>query len=134
MSIMFCTNWGFILFDSVDHYLSNYLLLLIGIQECFGVGWCFDASCTIAKSKEHFNSNWSLVLLFWIPLLIIALITVILNSTMIGVPIFSAVFFLIGCPISFYLYKGTFKDWYNDIFFCGTNKISYTISKLNRDP
>lgn len=31
MSIMFCTNWGFILFDSVDHYLSNYLLLLIGI-------------------------------------------------------------------------------------------------------
>jgi len=74
---MFCTNWGYILFDSVDHYLSNYLLLLIGVQECFGVAWCFNASNTMAKSNEHKNSNWSLILTFWIPLFIIALITVI---------------------------------------------------------
>lgn len=31
MSIMFCTNWGFILFDVIDHYVGNYLLLLCGI-------------------------------------------------------------------------------------------------------
>lgn len=30
-SIPFCTNWGFILFDVVDHYLCAYLLLIIGI-------------------------------------------------------------------------------------------------------
>jgi SNF family Na+-dependent transporter len=30
-SIPFCFNWGFTLFDVVDHYLCAYLLLLIGI-------------------------------------------------------------------------------------------------------
>lgn len=30
-SIPFCTNWGFVLFDSIDHYLCVYLLLLVGI-------------------------------------------------------------------------------------------------------
>lgn len=30
-SAPFCCNWGFILFDVVDHYMCNYLLLLIGI-------------------------------------------------------------------------------------------------------
>jgi neurotransmitter:Na+ symporter, NSS family len=31
MSSMFCTNWGFVLFDCVDHYISNYLVILIGV-------------------------------------------------------------------------------------------------------
>lgn len=30
-SLPFCTNWGFILFDVIDHYLCTYLLLLCGI-------------------------------------------------------------------------------------------------------
>jgi hypothetical protein len=30
-SLPFCCNWGFILFDVVDHYLCAYLLLMIGI-------------------------------------------------------------------------------------------------------
>lgn len=134
ISIIFCTNWGFILFDCIDHYMSNYLLILIGILECFGIAWCFDGSNTMRKSKNHSNSNWALCLLFWIPLLITALVTVPLNMTMIGMPIFSTYFFFIACPISFYLYHGCFRNWYNEIFFCGTNKISYTISKLNRIP
>lgn len=31
ISALFCTNWGYILFDCIDHYLGNYLLLLVGI-------------------------------------------------------------------------------------------------------
>jgi len=30
-SIPFCFNWGFTLWDVVDHYLCNYLLNFIGI-------------------------------------------------------------------------------------------------------
>ena len=30
-SIPFCCNWGFVLWDVVDHYLTAYLLNLIGI-------------------------------------------------------------------------------------------------------
>lgn len=31
LSIMFCTNWGFVLFDVIDYYMANFLLLLVGI-------------------------------------------------------------------------------------------------------
>lgn len=41
-SIPFCCNWGFIVFDVVDHYLCAYLLNLIGILQAFGCGWFFD--------------------------------------------------------------------------------------------
>jgi len=30
-SIPFCTNWGFVLFDVIDHYLCAFLLVLVGI-------------------------------------------------------------------------------------------------------
>jgi neurotransmitter:Na+ symporter, NSS family len=31
ISIVFTTNFGWILFDLVDHYISNYLILLVGL-------------------------------------------------------------------------------------------------------
>jgi hypothetical protein len=31
LSMIFCTNWGWILFDLVDHYLSDYCIILIGL-------------------------------------------------------------------------------------------------------
>jgi len=31
ISTVFCSNWGFTYFDVVDHYLSVYLMLLLGI-------------------------------------------------------------------------------------------------------
>lgn len=41
-SFIFCFNWGFTYFDVVDHYLSVYLLLLLGVFQCFGAGWVYD--------------------------------------------------------------------------------------------
>lgn len=53
ISIPFCTNWGYVLFDVIDHYLCAYLLIIVGIMQCFGVGWGFDAEQTMAKSDKH---------------------------------------------------------------------------------
>lgn len=39
VSILFCFNWGYTLFDVIDHYLNIYLLLSIGLWECFAVAW-----------------------------------------------------------------------------------------------
>lgn len=64
-SIPFCTNWGFILFDTIDHYLCVYLLLLVGILQCFGCGWGFNAAETLDKSTTHKYSLWYLALSFW---------------------------------------------------------------------
>ena len=46
-SFVFCFNWGFTYFDTVDHYLAVYLLLLLGIMQAFGAGWIFDLQKTI---------------------------------------------------------------------------------------
>ena len=46
-SAVFCFNWGFTLFDVVDHYLNVYLMLLLGTLECFAVGWIYEADVII---------------------------------------------------------------------------------------
>ena len=46
LSTIFCSNWGFTYFDVVDHYLANYLMLVVGILQCFG-------SCWIHKINDH---------------------------------------------------------------------------------
>lgn len=51
-SFAFCFNWGFTYFDVVDHYLSVYLLLLLGIFQCFGAGWMYDIEGVIAASSQ----------------------------------------------------------------------------------
>jgi SNF family Na+-dependent transporter len=51
MSAIFCTNWGFILFDVVDHYTAVYLMIFIGIAQCFGVGWGND----VAEATEKYG-------------------------------------------------------------------------------
>lgn len=73
LSIPFCTNWGFFLFDVVDHYLCAYLLVLVGILQCAGCGWGFDAENTINKSENHkksllymTGSFWGIVVIFGI--------------------------------------------------------------------
>ena len=42
-SILFSFNWGFTYFDVVDHFLNVYLMLLLGVMECFGAAWIHGA-------------------------------------------------------------------------------------------
>lgn len=74
-SVMFNFNWGFTLFDIVDHYLCAYLLLLLGILQAFGCGWFFDADNMLEKSDGHRRTLWFLGFSYWIPLFIICIIT-----------------------------------------------------------
>ena len=48
--MMFCTNWGWIMFDLIDHYLSDYGVILVGLLQCISVGWVFEASSTANKT------------------------------------------------------------------------------------
>ena len=66
-------------------------------------------------------------------MVIISIITVITKNTLIGFPIFFAVFFYTGFLPSYLVWKGDFIDWINDIVFCGVKKISYTITRLSRN-
>lgn len=42
LSSLFCSNWGWVLFDLVDHYISLYIVLPIGLCQCIAVGWIFE--------------------------------------------------------------------------------------------
>ena len=42
-SLVFCFDWGFTAFDVVDHYLNVYLMLLLGVLECFAAAWVYEA-------------------------------------------------------------------------------------------
>ena len=75
-SLPFCTNWGFILFGVVDHYLCTYLLFICGIFQCFGCGWCFDVENIMNQSENHRKSIMYLSFSYWIILLLVGLIFV----------------------------------------------------------
>jgi SNF family Na+-dependent transporter len=74
LSIPFCTNWGFFLLDVVDHYLANYLLILVGILQCAGCGWGFDVERTHEKSAFHEKSLKYLTKSFWLIVILFGII------------------------------------------------------------
>lgn len=134
LSVPFCTNWGFFLFDVVDHYLCIYLLLLIGILQCLGVGWGFDAADTAAKSKTHQQSLMILTLSYWALSLYTAGVCVVNEDVGGGV---WAWLFRVFCfslfPSLVVAYPSMgFWGWYNDICMCGVKKIGYSFTSLGR--
>lgn len=131
LSIPFCTNWGFVLFDVIDHYLCAFLLVLVGILQCAGCGWGFDAERTMALSPAHAKSLKFLTVSFWVTLLLTGLIFVPLELGLWGMLIWiiaTLVFSVVSWKMSG-LPKG---QWYNEIFMCGVRKIAFAMSCLGR--
>jgi len=50
-SIVFATRGGLFWLDIVDHFLTHYGLVAVGILECILIGWIFKAS----RLREHIN-------------------------------------------------------------------------------
>jgi len=72
LSSVFTSNYGWVLFDMVDHYLSNYILLGVGICQCVAVGWLFERRETAARGDNYRRSMRALVCMFWVPVLVIS--------------------------------------------------------------
>lgn len=108
-SVPFCTNWGFVLFDVIDHYLCTYLLLLCGIFQCFGCGWGFDVEDTVKKSPEHAKSLKYLSFTFWAYMLIVGLVFVIVEQVEIGIIVLIVGLLLFSLLPSFIMSKLSFK-------------------------
>jgi SNF family Na+-dependent transporter len=50
-SLFFSFNWGFTYFDVVDHFLNVYLMLLLGIMECFGAAWVYGVGQVLDQQE-----------------------------------------------------------------------------------
>ena len=72
LSSVFTSNYGWVLFDMVEHYISNYILLGVGICQCVAVGWIFEREETASKCDQHRKSMRALAVLFWVPVLVIS--------------------------------------------------------------
>jgi NSS family neurotransmitter:Na+ symporter len=60
-SIVFTTRAGLLWLDIVDHFVTHYGLVLVGILECFVVGWLFN----LPKLRRHINRISSVRLGGW---------------------------------------------------------------------
>lgn len=108
ISIPFCTNWGFVLFDVIDHYLCTYLLFLVGIFQCFGCAWGFDVETTISKSENHRKSLMYLTLSYWTFLMIVGIVFVLVEQIPAGIIVLFVGNFLICWLPSFMISKLSF--------------------------
>ncbi len=62
-SVVFTTQAGLLWLDIVDHFLTNYGLVVVGIAECILAGWLFD----ITILQRHVNRVSSIIFVsFWV--------------------------------------------------------------------
>lgn len=130
-SIPFCTNWGFILFDVVDHYLCAYLLLIIGILQAFGCGWFFEAETMMNKTEGHRKAIMFLGIWYWMSLVIIGTVTIFTETAIIGMAIYFPIF-LVAVLMGYFMSKLSLVDYYNEVLMCGVRKIGYACSQMGR--
>jgi SNF family Na+-dependent transporter len=65
-SLPFCLNTGLIWMNVVDHYLATYLMQVLGIFQCFAVGWVYDFDEVVRKVGK--KSAWFFAIGFWVTL------------------------------------------------------------------
>lgn len=78
IGILFTTNAGLYFLDIVDHFITNFGLVLVGLFECIAVGWILGAKNLrdyINKvSKFKIGLWWDISIKYIIPLILIVLI------------------------------------------------------------
>lgn len=58
LGILFTTNAGLYFLDVIDHFVSNFGLVLVGIFECLAIGWIYGAE----RMRQYINSvsDWKI--------------------------------------------------------------------------
>ena len=77
-SIIFATHSGLLWLDIVDHYITQYGLVLVGLLQCIIVGWVYTAKklrTHISQSGDiTFTPLWDFAVKFITPAVLIILI------------------------------------------------------------
>ncbi len=73
-SIMFTTQAGLFWLDIVDHFLTNYGLVVVGIAECILAGWLFDVTILQRHvnrvSSIKLGRGWIVLIRYFVPLVL----------------------------------------------------------------
>ncbi|MBT3406567.1 sodium-dependent transporter [Candidatus Woesearchaeota archaeon] len=80
LGIIFTTNAGLYFLDVVDHFITNFGLVLAGIFECLAIGWIYGAErlrTYINKVSEwKVGPWWSVAIKYVIPIILTILVVV----------------------------------------------------------
>jgi len=79
-SVLFTTQAGLLWLDIVDHFITHYGLILVGILECVVVGWLFN----LPMLRQHINAISTIQLGVWWDMLIKYFIPIVLGSICLG--------------------------------------------------
>ncbi len=79
-SVIFTTQAGLLWLDIVDHFLTHYGLVVVGIFECILVGWFFR----IKVLRQHVNSISTIKLGLWWDILIKYFVPLVLGIILVG--------------------------------------------------
>ncbi len=79
-SVIFTTQAGLLWLDIVDHFLTHYGLVVVGIFECILVGWFFR----IKVLRQHVNRISTIKLGFWWDILIKYFVPLVLGIILVG--------------------------------------------------
>jgi NSS family neurotransmitter:Na+ symporter len=75
-SLIFITGGGLYWLEIVDHFISNFGLVLVGLVECLIIGWVFH----LPRLREHANKTSDIHIGRWWDFLIKYIIPVVLTS------------------------------------------------------
>ncbi|BCX88865.1 neurotransmitter:Na+ symporter, NSS family [Methylomarinovum tepidoasis] len=77
-SIVFATRAGLLWLDIVDHFLTHYGLVLVGVLECLVIGWCFRLPLLREHvnriSSVHLGAYWDGLIKFFVPLVLLVIL------------------------------------------------------------
>jgi hypothetical protein len=132
ISLIFTTNFGWVLFDLVDHYISNYLILAVGFFQCVAVGWFFERHTTAIMSERHAKSLRWMHICYWFPMVILAFYANFAFQERFEIGVYLIfVTTLIALFISWRVSGMRARIWYHEIMLCGVDKLSMSITSLS---
>jgi len=53
-----------------EHYVTNYIVILVGLLQCTAVGWIFEYDTTAKVSPVHAKSLRIIALTYWVPVVV----------------------------------------------------------------
>lgn len=131
LCLLFTSNWGWVLFDFVDHYISSYVVIAIGLCQCISAGWLFEWESTACRSPAHRASLRSLALIYWFPTVLTCIYANFGFPSVKWVGVVAMAIILIAVMIKSFMDSGMeLVVWYHEIVMCGTDKVAMSISVL----
>jgi len=78
LGIVFTTQAGLYILDVVDHFVTNFGLVMVGVFECVAIGWIYKAS----RLRKYINSVserklgmwWDTAIMYVIPVILVLLL------------------------------------------------------------